>query len=77
MGLMICCWANSGDDGIHWMYDDEPPEHGETLFAVMESYITRGETMEILKYVPREGPRALHITPMLDAERKAHAPDSR
>lgn len=72
MGLIIARWTNSEDDGIYWMGDDvaaNPPD-GYTLFSVMESYLTHGETMEILKYSPGEGERAID---MLEREREAHS----
>jgi hypothetical protein len=77
MGLMICRWANSEDDGIYWTYDDAPPKQGETLFALMERYLTTGETTEILKYVPDTGEGFIskaELIPLLTREREAHAP---
>ena len=49
MGLIIARWENSEDDGIYWM-GDESDEN--TIFMVMERYLTTGETMEILSYSP-------------------------
>jgi hypothetical protein len=75
MGLIIARWADSEDDGIYWMRDDEPVGYGETLFAVMTRYLTTGETMEILKYVPeiKTGPVSRDaLVGVLTAEREAH-----
>lgn len=72
MGLMICRWTNSEDDGIYWMGDDVTANSadGYTLFSVMERYLTHGETMEILKYSHGEGERSIT---MLEREREAHS----
>lgn len=74
MGLIIARWTNSEDDGIYWMRDNEPWE-GDRLFAVMARYLTRGETLEILKYVPdiKTGPVSRDaLVGVLTAEREAH-----
>jgi hypothetical protein len=52
MGIIIARWENSEDNGIYWTRDDQTLE-GDTLFEVMERYLTGGETMEILSYAPR------------------------
>ena len=74
MGVMICRWDNSIDDGIYWLGDDTPPRDSYTLYDIMERYLTTGEIMEILSYAPRNGP--LHVGnglgTMLTNERKAH-----
>jgi hypothetical protein len=54
MGLMICRWINSGYDGIYWLGDSTPPKDSYSLFDVMERYLTKGETVEILSYDPRD-----------------------
>lgn len=88
MGLIIARWSNSEDDGIYWQFDEErlysgQPDPDQTLFAVMERYLTTGETMEILKYVPdipgetAEEGRIRTVTreallTVLNPERKAH-----
>lgn len=74
MGLIIARWTNSEDDGIYWMQDCEPWKD-DGLFAVMARYLTRGETMEILKYVPdiKTGPVSrVDLVGVLTAEREAH-----
>ena len=70
MGVMICRWDNSVEDGIHWVRDDDMHHEDCTLFAVMERYLTRGETMEILKYVPKRGDELRGA--MMFSEREAH-----
>ena len=88
MGLIIARWTNSEDDGIFWQFDDErlysgEPDPDQTLFAAMRRYITTGETMEILKYVPRMGGESEEedkirtvtretLVGILEPERKAH-----
>lgn len=75
IGLMICRWTNSEDDGIYWMQDDEIPLSGDTMFEVMVRYLTTGETMEILKYVPDVETRPVardKLVALLAAERGAH-----
>jgi hypothetical protein len=70
MGVIIGRWTNSVDDGIYWVWDGEVEHEDSTLFAVMERYLTRGETMEILKYTPKGGDE-LRSQIMVN-ERKAH-----
>jgi hypothetical protein len=88
MGLIIARWGNSDDDGIYWQFDDERLYSGEldpdqTLFATMTRYLTTGETMEILKYVPDTPSKTVveskveivtktTIMQVLIPERKAH-----
>ena len=71
MGVMVGRWTNSVDDGIYWVWDDDTvnPEDS-TLFQVMERYLTRGETMEILSYAPNAGDELR--TEIMYNERKAH-----
>ena len=74
MGLIIARWTNSEDDGIYWMPDDAPWKD-DGLFATMARYLTRGETVEILKYVPdiKTGPVSRdELVGVLTAEREAH-----
>jgi hypothetical protein len=73
MAIMICRWENSEDDGIHWMYADQT-DPSETLFAIMQRYLTTGETMEILSYRRDTvaGGRT-NVSELLFAERRAHA----
>lgn len=70
MGLIIARWTNSIEDGIHYVRDDDGPWEGITLFAVMERYLTRGETMEILSYQPRDDEQR---GVLMYNEREAHA----
>lgn len=88
MGLIIARWENSEDDGIFWQFDDErlysgEPDPDQTLFAAMRRYITTGETMEILKYVPDVPTKTVvenkvvtitreTLVGILEPERKAH-----
>lgn len=74
MGLIIARWTNSEDDGIYWMPDDAPWKD-DGLFQVMGRYLARGETVEILKYVPdiKTGPISRDaLVGVLTAEREAH-----
>ena len=74
MGLIIARWTNSEDDGIYWMPDDAPWKD-DGLFQVMGRYLARGETVEILKYVPdiKTGPvNRDELVGVLTAEREAH-----
>ena len=66
MGLMICRWDNSVDDGIYWLGDESDKY---TLFEVMKRYLTTGETMEILAYDPDD---RQDMVAMLNNERLAH-----
>jgi hypothetical protein len=73
MGVMICRFSNSVDDGIYWVGDSSPPKDSYTLYDVMERYLTTGETMEILCYDPCYDPYdASSTTKMLTNEREAH-----
>jgi hypothetical protein len=75
MGVMICRWTNSDDDGIYWLGDATPPIEAYTLFDVMERYLTTGETLEILSYDPGNRATAYRQPLTMDAlnnEREAH-----
>lgn len=74
MGVMICRWDNSEEDGVYWVWDDEVTHEDSTLFAVMERYLTHGETMEILSYTPRGGDG--NRGEIMYNERKAHEEDA-
>lgn len=65
--VLVGWWTNAPDipDGIYWTEASEG-----TLFAAMEKYLTTGQTMEIVSYMPGlpTGGTAL----LVRDERKAH-----